>query len=102
MSSENLEPRAITADADTRIVRIEWDDGSESMYDFDQLRWACPCATCRGEMGRPGVLDFTDRLTAEQTELVGIEQVGRYAIMLTWADGHNTGIYTYRYLKELQ
>ena len=101
MRQTNPEPNTITADVDTRLIRIEWTDGHESVYDFDRLRWACPCATCRGEMGRPGMLDQVERLTPEQTELVDIEQVGRYAIMPVWADGHSTGIYTYQYLREL-
>lgn len=101
MSRTMPEPVAITADVDTRLLRIEWADGVESTYDFEQLRWACPCAHCRGEMGRPGELDFTDRLTPEQTELVDLQQVGHYAIMPVWYDGHNTGIYTYQYLREL-
>ena len=101
MRQTNPEPSTITADVDTRLSRIEWTDGHESVYDFDPLRWACPCATCRGEMGRPGMLDQVERLTPEQTELVDIQQVGRYAIMPVWADGHSTGIYTYQYLREL-
>ena len=101
MRQANPEPSTITADVDTGVVRIEWTDGHESIYDVERLRWACPCATCRGEMGRPGMLDQIDRLTPEQIELVDIQQVGRYAIMPVWADGHSTGIYTYQYLREL-
>ncbi len=102
MSAETTEPSAITADVDARTVRIEWTNGRETTYDFDRLRWACPCATCRGEMGRPGMLDKIERLTPQQTELVDIQQVGRYAIMPIWADGHSTGIYTYNYLADLK
>ena len=101
MSGTNPEPTAITADVDTRLLRVEWSDGHESTHDFERLRWACPCATCRGEMGRPGMLDQIDRLTPEQTELVDIQQVGRYAIQPIWEDGHDTGIYTYPYLRSL-
>jgi DUF971 family protein len=101
MSGLTPEPRAITADVDTRLVRIEWTDGHESVYDFEQLRWVCPCAHCRGEMGRPGRLDEIDHLEPQETELEDLRQVGRYAIMPIWADGHDTGIYTYAYLRSL-
>jgi DUF971 family protein len=101
MSTTIPEPIAITADVDAREVRVEWSDGHDSTYDFERLRWACPCATCRGEMGRPGQLDQLDRLTPEQTELVDLQSVGRYAIMPIWLDGHSTGIYTYQYLRSL-
>ena len=101
MSRTMPEPVAITADVDARTVRIEWADGQENVYDFEQLRWACPCAHCRGEMGQPGVLDFTDRLTPEQTELVNIEAVGHYAIRPTFTDGHGSGIFSWDYLYDL-
>ena len=96
-----LEPLTITADVDERVLRVEWNDGHQSVYDFEHLRWACPCATCRGEWGQPGALDYTNQLSTEQTEIEDIAQVGRYAICPIWADGHSTGIYTYAYLRGL-
>jgi DUF971 family protein len=30
-----------------------------------------------------------------------IEIVGRYALSFRWSDGHATGIYSFRYLREL-
>jgi DUF971 family protein len=30
-----------------------------------------------------------------------IEPVGRYAIQIDWSDGHSTGIYPFRRLREL-
>ncbi len=101
MSQTMPEPLTITADVDERLLRVEWADGHRSVYAFEALRWACPCATCRGEWGRPGLLDATDRLTPEQTDLVDLRQVGRYAICPIWADGHSTGIFTYRALRDL-
>ena len=49
------DPPPIHADREARTLRIEWADGHVSMYDFDRLRWLCPCAYCRGEMGQPGL-----------------------------------------------
>jgi len=34
-------------------------------------------------------------------ELVKIASVGGYAIQPVWADGHNTGIYSFEYLRRL-
>jgi DUF971 family protein len=34
-------------------------------------------------------------------DLREIEQVGNYALGLTWSDGHSTGIYSFRYLRSL-
>ena len=41
------------------------------------------------------------RLRRSDLELVGIEEVGNYAIQLAWGDGHATGIYSFRFLREL-
>ena len=40
-------------------------------------------------------------VTPEMYIIKNIETVGEYAIQITWKDGHNTGIYTYEYLQEL-
>ncbi len=101
MSHTTAEPLEITADVDERTLRVRWSDGHASTYSFEHLRWACPCATCRGEFGRPGVLAYTDRLAPDQIEIEDIQQVGRYAICPIWCDGHSTGIYTYPYLRSL-
>ena len=68
-------------------------------YDFVRLRWLCPCAYCRGEMGQPGWLDSSPTLTGEQTRLVSMEPVGGYAVAPTWGDGHHTGFYTFTSLR---
>jgi DUF971 family protein len=46
-------------------------------------------------------VDGTDELSPAALELRKLEQVGNYALSLGWGDGHDTGIYTYRFLREL-
>jgi DUF971 family protein len=92
-------PVRIHADREARSLRIEWSDGHVSTYDFDHLRWLCPCAYCRGEAGLPGWLDGNPTLTGEQVRLVSIVPVGFYAIAPSWGDGHQTGYYTYTDLR---
>ena len=97
---EYLVPVRIHADRAARELLIEWADGHETRYDFTTLRWLCPCAFCRGEMGQPGWLDSAPTLTDAQTTLSSIELVGSYAVAPTWADGHHTGFYTFQRLRE--
>jgi len=92
-------PVRIHADREAGTLRIEWVDGHVSTYDFVRLRWLCPCAYCRGEMGQPGWLDSNPTLTGEQTRLVSMEPVGGYAVAPTWGDGHHTGYYTFTSLR---
>jgi DUF971 family protein len=40
-------------------------------------------------------------VTGGDLELRELEQVGNYALGLTWADGHSTGIYSFRLLRTL-
>ena len=82
---------------------IKWDDKSESKISLKYLRDECPCAVCKGET----ILLKTYRPAKPRVESVGmyeiknIETVGDYAILVSWKDGHNTGIYSWEYLLEL-
>jgi DUF971 family protein len=81
-------------------LAIKWDDGQESYIPLANLRRACPCAGCKGEMDILGnVYKNPDRpLAANACELVRISRVGGYALQPVWADGHDSGIYSYEYL----
>ena len=71
------------------------------MHSGRTLRWACPCAECRGEAGIPGRLDASPDLDADELRLMDVSLVGQYALGLGFASGHATGIYTFRYLRRL-
>ena len=93
--------RALSVEPQADALRIAWADGHVSAYPYDGLRRKCPCAMCMGEFGSPGVIDLSGPLSASQTQVVGITPIGRYAISLEWADGHNTGLYSYQYLRRI-
>lgn len=84
-------------------LAIKWNDGTESFIPLDRLRRGCPCAGCQGER------DILDRLhkgpdhplTPAGFQIRSLNPVGSYAIQPTWADGHNTGLYTFDYLRQL-
>ena len=100
-TERRLEPLDVAVHVDQRQMRVAWSDGHAAVYDFEHLRWQCPCATCAGEGNASGVLSRTDRLTPQQTDMVDLRVVGRYGLTPVWADGHATGIYTYRALRAL-
>ncbi len=81
---------------------IRWNDGAESYVSLNLLRRSCPCAACGGE---PNVLGNVVRpevkYGAASFELRGWQLVGGYALQPRWADGHDTGIYSYQYLRRL-
>ena len=83
-------------------VTIEWADGHKSEYRLVYLRDRCPCATCAGTHGttpRPKQEDSPFQMYQETTRIESVEQVGAYAIKIKWNDGHDSGIYTWEYLR---
>jgi len=82
-------------------LAIKWDDGSESFIRLATLRRLCPCAACQGERDVMGNLyKGPDRpLTPAAFQLVRLIPVGNYAVNLFWADGHNSGLYAFDYLR---
>jgi DUF971 family protein len=98
--NEYIAPVSVHADRAGRTLTLEWPDGHVTTYDFETLRWLCPCAYCRGEAGIPGWLDSNPTLTPAQTEMTTIHGVGSYAIAPEWGDGHHTGFYTFARLRE--
>lgn len=81
------------------VFRITWNDGLVHDYAARDLRLACPCASCVDEgTGRP-LLD--PRTVADGILLFGAELVGRYGLSFFWSDGHKTGIFHWRRLREL-
>lgn len=96
-----LQPVDVEVHVDRREMRVTWSDGHQGVYRFETLRWRCPCAECAGEGGAPGKLAFTTALTPQQTEMVDLRVVGRYGFTPVWADGHATGIYTFRALRAM-
>jgi len=88
------EVELISAEA---ILKVGWDDGHQSVFALTYIRGFCPCAECQGHSAG----DWTYITTESAPVLVGIEEVGNYAISLRWQDGHETGIYSWEVLREL-
>ena len=94
-------PVDIELDSSGRRLRFAWADGRRSYYDWEYLRWRCPCATCSGEGEYPGELQGRTELRPEETEMIDLDLVGRYVVKPTWRNGHDTGLFTFRNLRAL-
>jgi DUF971 family protein len=106
----SADPKSVKVNVTTGTgVEIEWKDGHRSSYSFPYLRDACPCALCdeeRAKTGRkpgdppklaPGALPMF-KPAAKPLE---VEPVGRYAIKFKWNDGHELGIYSWQFLRDV-
>jgi DUF971 family protein len=80
---------------------IEWEGGHRSVYSAEQLRWACPCAECRGEAGAPGRLSRITSLDPAELRIQDVSLVGQYALQIAFQSGHATGLYTFSLLRRL-
>jgi DUF971 family protein len=82
-------------------MEIHWADGHQSRYLLDFLRLNCPCAECQGH-GLQLFQALPEKLAREPKQSVPpveVQQVGTYAIGITFSDGHKTGIFSYRFLR---
>ncbi|MHB8618308.1 MAG: gamma-butyrobetaine hydroxylase-like domain-containing protein [Chloroflexota bacterium] len=96
-----IAPVSIEGNPESKSMKVTWNDGHVSQLTYEWLRWHCPCATCAGEGASPGILSFTKALAPEQTDLRDLQLVGSYAMSPLWGDGHQTGIYAFRYLRSI-
>ena len=88
-------PALVNHIEEEKLVRILWDDDHLSDYPLGYLRGWCPCAVCQGHGGERRFVHVED------PQLVSSSQVGNYALNFFWQDGHQTGIYTFEYLRNL-
>jgi DUF971 family protein len=88
-----------------RDLCIRWSDGREDVYTIPYLRQNCPCAGCREERDQQAQNKTRLRVLggnqASPLVLTGAQKVGNYAIRLIWSDGHDTGIYSFEYLRQI-
>ncbi len=93
-----IEPTQIIEESD-REISVNWSDGNESKYTAAQLRRACPCAGCVNEW--TGEKTLRDESVPDDLSFSHITIVGRYALNFHFSDGHETGIYSFAYLRKL-
>lgn len=93
-----LEPTQIIEENE-REVSIIWSDEAETKYVAPDLRRACPCAGCVHEWTGEKILKAES--VAEDLTFSSIAIVGRYALNFNFSDGHDSGIYTFDYLRRL-
>lgn len=100
----DLSPTAIDLKKD-RGLTIQWPGGEVSYYSIAYLRRMSPSADMRqlrAEMAKnpltvlPSSAGSDEPITARTAELVG-----NYAIRIRFSDGHDTGIYSWAYLRQI-
>ena len=93
-----IEPVQIIEESDSELS-IKWSDDVETRYDAVTLRRSCPCAGCINEWTGEKMLDDTNVPADLSINQVSI--VGRYALNFHFSDGHDTGIFSFAFLRKL-
>ena len=81
----------------SRVLEVAY--GADERYElpFEYLRVYSPSAEVRGH--GPG--QETLQLGKHEVGVKAVEPVGRYAVRIVFDDGHDSGLYTWGYLREL-
>ncbi|QPC81523.1 DUF971 domain-containing protein [Phototrophicus methaneseepsis] len=98
-------PTNITLNKAEAYLEITWSDDKVCQYPLSHLREACPCVECRGGHQFMGMEHAPDNLLmlqpARNYNMSELHPIGNYALQPVWDDGHDTGIYTWEYLRHL-
>jgi DUF971 family protein len=78
------------------LLSIEWEDGVVSRLPIPYLRGWCPCAACQGHGTVVAFHEADPGLGID-----GMAEAGAYALHLRFSDGHDTGIYTWAWLRQI-
>jgi DUF971 family protein len=90
-------PTELRVSQDRRTLTVSFDDGASYAVPAEMMRVLSPSAEVQGH--GPG-----QKVTVPGKRLVGIRNVveaGNYAVRIAFDDGHDSGIFTWRYLREL-
>ena len=81
----------------SRVLDVAFGESERYSLPFEYLRVHSPSAEVQGH--GPG--QETLVLGKQQVLITAVEPVGQYAVRLVFDDGHDTGLYTWKYLREL-
>mgnify|MGYP001817806335 CR=1 FL=1 len=90
-------PTEIKVHQQSRFLDIAFDDGSRFALPCEYLRVYSPSAETRGHTPAQAKLETGK----EMVSITGIEPVGSYAIKIVFDDGHDSGLYDWKYLYNL-
>jgi DUF971 family protein len=87
----------ITLRRQSRVLEVRFDDGSTHALPCEYLRVNSPSAEVQGHSPAERVLV----MGKANVQILRVEPVGQYAVRLVFDDGHDSGLYTWKYLRQL-
>lgn len=90
-------PSKIAVRDQGRNMHLEYEDGETAELRAEYLRVESPSAEVKGHAGVGGTLPNGKR----HVRISAVNPVGHYAVAIHFNDGHDSGIYTWEYLRHL-
>lgn len=90
-------PEAMVVHAKSRVLEVAFQGGERYRIPFELMRVYSPSAEVQGH--GPG--QETLQTGKRDVTISRVEPVGHYAIQPSFSDGHDTGIFTWDYLRFL-
>ena len=81
----------------TNTISINFEDGLEGDLTAEYLRCFSPSAAVKGHGPGQEIL----QINKEKISITQLEPIGHYAIKIHFDDGHNSGLFTWDYLRDL-
>ncbi len=89
-------PTDVAHETRANCLTITWSEASSSRLPVPYLRGWCPCAGCQGHSS---TIQF--RPPPGDVRIAELWEVGAYALGVRFSDGHDSGIYTWDWLKTI-
>ncbi|OOZ35726.1 gamma-butyrobetaine hydroxylase-like domain-containing protein [Solemya velesiana gill symbiont] len=96
--SDHPIPVDITLHSKSKVLEVRFDDGACFKLPCEYLRVFSPSGEVRARRGSSGSILVSGK---RDVGIEDIRMVGQYAVKLFFDDGHNSGLYDWRYLYEL-
>ena len=81
----------------SRVLEVVFEDGARFELPFEYLRTHSPSAEVKGHGPGQEVLV----VGKQEVGIRAVEPVGQYAVKLVFSDGHDSGLFSWKYLREL-
>ena len=95
--SEPKTPTNIHLRKKSRVLELDYANGTRRQLDFEYLRVFSPSAEVRGHGGGEGYLQTGKK----NVEIHSLEPIGNYALKIHFSDGHDSGLYSWEFLWDL-
>lgn len=96
-SSAVTPPSELRVSKDRRLLTVSFSENERYTLEAELLRVSSPSAEVQGHGPGQRVTVYGKR----DVEIMKIDPVGNYAIRITFDDMHNTGIFSWAFLREL-